>query len=48
MPFRFRLARDLGMTVQQMTEQMSDQELAAWKAFYWWEAYMRDRARPRR
>ena len=35
--FRFRLARDLGMTVGQLMTTMSVKEFNQWATFYMWE-----------
>jgi len=36
--FTFRLARDLGMTVKELGERMTQREFCEWMAFYWAEA----------
>lgn len=35
--FQFRLARDLGMTVADLTTNMSSREFMQWASFYVWE-----------
>ena len=35
--FQFRLARELGMTVADLTAKMSSKEFLQWASFYTWE-----------
>lgn len=42
--FQFRLARDLGMTVAQLTSTMSSKEFTQWANFYMWENNERNKA----
>jgi|DEB0MinimDraft_10_1074344.scaffolds.fasta_scaffold98848_2 hypothetical protein len=42
--FQFRLARDLGMTVAQLTSTMSSKEFIQWANFYMWENNERNKA----
>jgi hypothetical protein len=42
--FQFRLARDLGMTVAELTGKMSSLEFIQWANFYIWEKNERDKA----
>ncbi len=44
MQFDFMLARDLGMTVNEMRSRMSTAEYTEWFAFYQWEAREREKA----
>jgi hypothetical protein len=41
--FRFRLARDLGMTVGQLMTTMSVKEFNQWATFYLWEQEERNK-----
>lgn len=42
--WRFRLARDLGMTVAELDIRMTRREMTEWIAFYKYEAKERERA----
>lgn len=39
--FPFFLARDLGMTLAEMEDRMTIDELVRWRAFYRWERWRR-------
>ena len=41
--FQFKLARELGMTVGQLTTKMSSKEYNNWVKFYNWEAEERNK-----
>lgn len=40
---QFILARDLGMTVEELRHRMSQREFGEWNEFYLWEKRERDR-----
>lgn len=42
--WRFRLARDLGMTVAELDRTMTRREMSQWIAFYRYEAREKERA----
>lgn len=41
-PFDFALAEQLGMTVQQMNDQLSNDEYLSWRAFYVYRNAMKE------
>ena len=45
LPFRFKLARELGMTVAELLASMSTMEYNQWIAFYNWENNQINKAR---
>ena len=44
MTWRFRLARDLGMTVGELDRRMTRREMTEWIAFYRYEARQQEKA----